>query len=651
MHPRRLATLAFICILCLSTAPAEGPQEYLRIVGRSWILAPAVTRVGGAYRGVLINISLTVVVGGGTVYVSTTSLMEKDIQASAITAVRVACDILGIDYRKYDYFFKVEADAIVVGGPSAGAAITTLVFAVMGGAPINRSVMMTGMINPDGAIGPVGGIVEKAEAVAKAGGRVFLVPPGQSVVTKYETRRKKMGPFIVTYVQPVVVNLTEHARDRWGLEVREVHSIFDVIGEATGYQIKLKVPRDLRLSAAVRGKLREMAGILLSKAEEEYGRAEAYVSGSSLDTETREQLLVILRRNSLKYLESARNAEDAYDAASLAFASIVNSYWIELVAKLYAKEDIEEDVKFTEDYVQETLTRTEDLWRTACNATISFLVASSDRILDAERKLGEARAAWKEDVINSLYLLSYARWRAFSSRIWANLSSACTARFLNQSEAKGLAEYYLAQARSTWSYVSAVLQEMGFSHHSLEDALGEYQEAKELFRSGRYILAAISSVRSMVHSELAFSLAVTQTSGSRYAVDYARLIALINIGRAEEVSEPAVPVMLFRKAEREVDVENKILLFKLSSYYAKLSYDLLAQNVVARSAGIPPPQKKPGERHGGTPVQGGDEGEGKAAANLGGILKVVLLTVAAVILLLIFIAMLHKRGSRRPTLP
>ncbi len=47
----------------------------------------------------------------------------------------------------------------------------------MGGWKVNPKVMMTGMINPDGTIGPVGGILEKASAAASVGAKLFLIPP------------------------------------------------------------------------------------------------------------------------------------------------------------------------------------------------------------------------------------------------------------------------------------------------------------------------------------------------------------------------------------------------------------------------------------------------------------------------------------------
>ena len=41
--------------------------------------------------------------------------------------------------------------------------------------------MMTGMINPDGTVGPVGGILEKIMGANSKGIKVFLIPSGSQL--------------------------------------------------------------------------------------------------------------------------------------------------------------------------------------------------------------------------------------------------------------------------------------------------------------------------------------------------------------------------------------------------------------------------------------------------------------------------------------
>jgi PDZ domain-containing protein len=45
------------------------------------------------------------------------------------------------------------------------------------------AVAATGTIDPEGDVGPIGGVKQKTVAVERAGARAFLVPAGQNYVT------------------------------------------------------------------------------------------------------------------------------------------------------------------------------------------------------------------------------------------------------------------------------------------------------------------------------------------------------------------------------------------------------------------------------------------------------------------------------------
>lgn len=116
---------------------------------------------------------------------------------------------------------KVAVDFTVsdeIDGPSAGAFMTVGVAAAINGDPIDDSVSMTGTINPDGSIGPVGGIPEKLKGAKDAGKRKVLIPAGQRVSAS-ET----------TGAQVDVVELGQSL----GLEVEEVGDVNDAYREVT----------------------------------------------------------------------------------------------------------------------------------------------------------------------------------------------------------------------------------------------------------------------------------------------------------------------------------------------------------------------------------------------------------------------------------
>ena len=77
--------------------------------------------------------------------------------------------------------FDVSIDSGDVGGPSAGLAFTLAVLDVLtpGDLTGGHRVAVTGTMGLDGAVGPVGGSLQKAVAVRNAGYEAFLVPSAE----------------------------------------------------------------------------------------------------------------------------------------------------------------------------------------------------------------------------------------------------------------------------------------------------------------------------------------------------------------------------------------------------------------------------------------------------------------------------------------
>ena len=69
----------------------------------------------------------------------------------------------------YDFFYTIRANSNIVGGPSAGAAITVLTVSVLEDLPLNKKASITGTINTGGIIGPVGSVLPKIDSASKSG--------------------------------------------------------------------------------------------------------------------------------------------------------------------------------------------------------------------------------------------------------------------------------------------------------------------------------------------------------------------------------------------------------------------------------------------------------------------------------------------------
>lgn len=64
-------------------------------------------------------------------------------------------------------------------GPSAGAVMAVGFLAVLRGDPIIRGIALTGTLEFDGRVGPVGAISDKVRAAAREHYRMVLIPQGQ----------------------------------------------------------------------------------------------------------------------------------------------------------------------------------------------------------------------------------------------------------------------------------------------------------------------------------------------------------------------------------------------------------------------------------------------------------------------------------------
>lgn len=186
------------------------------------------------YEGVLLECIIELRPGEGRVLVNTEPRIGIDLQTSVQTAVRVTEKLTGVSLSSIDVIVTVRAgeEVQVVDGPSAGAAIAIAIMAAIRGDSLSRSVFITGTILQDGSIGKVGGIVEKAEAAAKSGGSIFLVPKGQRNIIVYEKCERKIAPGVaIIEYKPVQMDLQEYLSEK-GYETL----VYEVANVTEAYQ-------------------------------------------------------------------------------------------------------------------------------------------------------------------------------------------------------------------------------------------------------------------------------------------------------------------------------------------------------------------------------------------------------------------------------
>jgi uncharacterized protein len=140
-------------------------------------------------------------------------------RATAWTATIVAALLTNTDLSKSQVSWDVAGR---IDGPSAGGLMTSAVIAALRGKKIREDATMTGTINPDGTIGPVGGIPHKIEGASKKGKKLILVPSGQ----RYDYDQNKQAS----------VDLVELGRTL-NVEVKEVADVYQAYNLLTGDEL------------------------------------------------------------------------------------------------------------------------------------------------------------------------------------------------------------------------------------------------------------------------------------------------------------------------------------------------------------------------------------------------------------------------------
>jgi predicted S18 family serine protease len=127
--------------------------------------------------------------------------------------------LLGLHLADYSFTFDVTGK---IDGPSAGGIMTAAVLSSILGDKIKNNVSMTGTINPDGTIGPVGGIPQKLIGAKKAKIKMVLIPSGQRFSLNLKTGETED-----------VINL---GLDK-GIKVKEVADIYEAYRLLTGKKL------------------------------------------------------------------------------------------------------------------------------------------------------------------------------------------------------------------------------------------------------------------------------------------------------------------------------------------------------------------------------------------------------------------------------
>lgn len=528
-----------LILLCLTLLiiPANAQFENAKKVK---IEAVAVTS-GENPTGVVINITVIVTPGNGKVFVSTSPFTEIDMQGSAQLAALTACDLLGIDFTSYDFFYIIEADSPIVGGPSAGAAMTIATIAALKDLELRHDVFMTGMIYPDGFIGPVGGLTYKLDAAAKSGGKIFLIPKGQRITYVEEKKIKRLGIVNVVTTEVKKVDLVEYGKER-GVDVYEVETINDALKFYANYEIKIPSGNFSIVEYS------ELLKKLALKMEESLNEIKGLASSKKAD-----QLI----EDGKKYYDEGMY----YTATSRYFEAKIYLRYALYKSTITSPQKFDAEVGKILDEINamKVYLKHEKL---GVN-TFQLFAAAQERIGEAEQSIEKAKNAKSDE--DALYYLAYAKERVESAKLWLSLLPEIKNDYeLNENEVEKRAEFYITQAGSMLVYASS----LSGASELLSQAYESFALAKNLFESGFYAGASVLAVDAITQASLSIELKYGGDVEDK--IKSAENSAKVAISEAEKTLTPVLPVAYYEFAKTSDNKFVKLMYFKLSERLAKL---------------------------------------------------------------------------------
>lgn len=578
--------ICLLCSSCFSFASghpagtiAEGnvSLEYRNVT----VYAPAVSEVGTGYIGVISTITVTIQGNGsGRVFIDTLPLTDVDMQGSARLAVKVASALVRTDTRPHldpricDFFFVVRTTSPMIGGPSAGAIMTAAVIALLQNWTLDNTTVMTGMINPDGSIGPIGGIPYKIDAAYSVGAKRFLIPKGQMTYTEMVTEYQNINGVIWQNTYPVTRNVSEYAKTNYGMDVVEVEDINDVLLFFTGWNFPLKESPDKVTTEDYIRAMKPLATILLDDARSTYQNASDLFNRTTIPNRYpnyyRNQVTDFLNNAGDKLLESEHwyDQEVYYTSTSKSFQSLIDALFVSYTCQYFSTDN---QSSFVQGLINHTVQSFQNKSALARDAPIQGMVtlqcvgAAQQRINEAASYLSEANASFLSgDYLTSLYKIAYMQQRTESVQWWLNISTPfLDTGEINTSTIKTLAEEYLDDAQQAIVYSEIIVNEMGQTSSYLSDAKNLLTDARSQHEDGFFAAALFGGFEALVKANLALELVDGVTTEK---VERAREQASASISESRNIGiEPVLAVSYYEYGQslaNESSLNNAIVYYK-----------------------------------------------------------------------------------------
>ena len=401
--------------------------------------------------GITADLFLETKPGTGKVFIDSNPLTRLDTQISTRFAKEIACSYLGEDCRNVDFFYTIKADAVIVGGPSAGAAIAALTVSVLKGVELNQSVAITGTINSGNLVGSVAGIPEKIEAASQSGLRKVLIPKGENF----------------SFEPNASADAHQHALEL-GVEVVEVFTLDEVMKEFTGRSFRPPIEEidiDGRYSATMAGlsselcnRTRELAALMKETGEEEV-------------REKADNL-------TMQGAEATREGS-FYAAASYCFGANVRYNYLDMASKNLTDTEIKSEL-------DEVSRKNDDFEKNLGDAStvsdVQILALVLERVGEVRDHVNESESTLEDgNLSESVFQLAFAVERLKSAEAWSSFLGVLSEVGISEDMVMDACLDKLAEARERVGYASIIIQS---TNHS---SVKKLADAERFVRENSYL--------------------------------------------------------------------------------------------------------------------------------------------------------------------
>ncbi len=507
----------------------------------------AVSQTNQGLKPASADLYLEVKPGEGRVFINTLPLTKVDTQVSFRLAKEYACDYLNYDCSNLDFLYMIRSDSPIVGGPSAGAAATSLTVIVLDNLDFDEESSITGTINSGGMIGPVGGIKEKIEAANEMGLKKVVIPEGERY---FEATNKSIE-------QNQTLDLVEYGASL-GIKIVEVADITQGIFEITGKNYSSN-NNELELDPEY---VETMKGIAIK-----------------LCDHSKELLLGIDTKEIVGYEDFLEDAENLtnygsqafeqglyYSAASYCHGANVKYHFLVFVSQNLSNGNIITIFDDTETLIMEANKDLENFEYKTITDLQTYLIVK-ERLGEAEDQLNNARKYLvqkrKEDAV---YELAVSIERINSADSWSEFFGNAGKRFyLNKESLREVCLNKISEAEERMQYVNS------FITLPLDDMKGELDKASLDFDVGDYELCIYKASKVKARTDLILSAVGLDKEDVNRLLE--RKLAIVEEVIAKETQRGIFPIMGYSYFEyaKSLQSEDPISALLYSEFALELS--------------------------------------------------------------------------------